>query len=599
LHEAPNFALYRETLLFLATAGIVAPIFIRLRISPVLGYLIAGAALGPHGLGLLAGRFPWLAPFTLTNVERVDTIAALGVVFLLFMMGLGLSFERLSRMRRLVFGLGLAQVVLCSVLLGGAALALGQSLPAATVIGAALSLSSTSIVIPVLAERKRLNSAAGRASFAVLLFQDLAVAPLLFMTTMLARGKTDGFGADLLWTLAPAALALLGLIVLGRLVLRPLFHSVALTKSPELFMAVCLLVVIGAGLAAAWSGLSMALGAFIAGLLLAETEFRRQIEVTIEPFQGLLLGLFFVSVGAGLDLSLFAASPLRIVAIAAGLIAIKAAAMLGLGRAFTAPARVAREVALLLGPGGEFAFVMIGAAIASGVVAAEAGRSALVAVTLTMLLIPLLGRLGERVAQSKAASGGAAETFEAPPEGGAARVIIIGYGRVGALVGDMLARHQISFIAVDFDAKLVAKARAEGAPIYFGDATRPDFLRRCGIETARALVVTMDAPRANEGVVETARALRADLTIVARARDAEHAKTLYDFGVTDAVPETVEASLQLSEAVLVDIGVPMGYVIASIHEKRDEFRKALIASGAPARPRMAKRTRVGTADAAR
>lgn len=599
MHEAPNFALYRETLLFLATAGIVAPIFIRLRISPVLGYLIAGAALGPHGLGQLAERFPWLAPFALTNVEQVDTIAALGVVFLLFMMGLGLSFERLSRMRRLVFGLGLAQVVLCSVLLGAAALALGQSLPAAAVIGAALSLSSTSIVIPVLAERKRLNSAAGRASFSVLLFQDLAVAPLLFMTTMLARGKTDGFGADLLWTLAPAALALLGLIVLGRLVLRPLFHSVALTKSPELFMAVCLLVVIGAGLAAAWSGLSMALGAFIAGLLLAETEFRRQIEVTIEPFQGLLLGLFFVSVGAGLDLSLFAASPLRIVAIAAGLIAIKAAAVLGLGRAFKAPARVAREVALLLGPGGEFAFVMIGAAIASGAVAAEAGRSALVAVTLTMLLIPLLGRLGERVAQSKAASGAAAETFEAPPEGGAARVIIIGYGRVGALVGDMLARHQISYIAVDFDAKLVAKARAEGAPIYFGDATRPDFLRRCGIETARALVVTMDAPRANEAVVETARALCADLTIVARARDAEHAKTLYDFGVTDAVPETVEASLQLSEAVLVDIGVPMGYVIASIHEKRDEFRKALIASGAPARPRMAKRTRIGTADAPR
>jgi len=600
LHEAPNFALYRETLLFLATAGIVAPIFIRLRISPVLGYLIAGAALGPHGLGLLVGRFSWLAPFALTNVEQIDTIAALAVVFLLFMMGLGLSFERLSRMRRLVFGLGLAQVVLCSVLLGAAALALGQSLPAAAVIGAALSLSSTSIVIPVLAERKRLNSAAGRASFSVLLFQDLAVAPLLFMTTMLARGKTDGFGADLLWTLAPAALALVGLIVLGRLVLRPLFHSVALTKSPELFMAVCLLVVIGAGLAAAWSGLSMALGAFIAGLLLAETEFRRQIEVTIEPFQGLLLGLFFVSVGAGLDLSLFAASPLRIVAIAAGLIAIKAAAVLGLGRAFKAPARVAREVALLLGPGGEFAFVMLGAAIASGVVAAEAGRSALVAVTLTMLLIPLLGRLGERVAQSKTASGAAAEAFEVPPEGGgAARVIIIGFGRVGALVGDMLARHQISFIAVDFDAKLVAKARAEGAPIYFGDATRPDFLRRCGIETARALVVTMDAPRANEAVVETARALRADLTIVARARDAEHAKTLYDFGVTDAVPETIEASLQLSEAVLVDIGVPMGYVIASIHDKRDEFRKALIASGAPARPRMAKRTRVGTADAPR
>jgi CPA2 family monovalent cation:H+ antiporter-2 len=596
LHETPNFALYRETLLFLATAALVAPLFIRLRLSPVLGYLIAGAALGPQGLGRLAERFPGLAPFALTNIEQVETIAALGVVFLLFMMGLGLSFERLSRMRRLVFGLGLAQVVLCSLLIGAADLARGDSLPAAIVLGAALSLSSTSIVIPVLAERKRLNSAAGRASFAVLLFQDLAVAPLLFMTTMLARGQVNGIGADLIWTLGPAALALIGLIVLGRLVLRPLFHSVAVTKNVELFMAISLFVVIGAGLVAASSGLSMALGAFIAGLLLAETEFRRQIEVTIEPFQGLLLGLFFVSVGAELDLSLLAAEPLLILGVAFGVIVVKAAALLALGRAFKAPWRVAREIALLLGPGGEFAFVMIGAATAGGVIAPAPGHAALVAVTLTMLLIPFLARLGERLAQGEAAPG-AAETFELPPEGGGARVIIVGYGRVGALVGDMLARHQISFIAVDFDAKLVARARAEGAPIYFGDATRPEFLRRSGIDVARALVVTMDAPRANEAVVETARALRSDLTIVARARDSEHAKTLYRLGVSDAVPETIEASLQLSEAVLVDIGVPMGYVIASIHDKRDEFRKVLVESGAPARPRAAQRTRMGKADA--
>jgi CPA2 family monovalent cation:H+ antiporter-2 len=595
LHDTPDFALYRETLLFLATAGLVAPLFIRLRLSPVLGYLIAGAALGPQGLGRLAERFPWLAPFALTNIEQVETIAALGVVFLLFMMGLGLSFERLSRMRRLVFGLGLAQVVLCSLLIGAADLVLGDSLPAAIVLGAALSLSSTSIVIPVLAERKRLNSAAGRASFSVLLFQDLAVAPLLFMTTMLARGQVNGIGADLIWTLGPAALALIGLIVLGRLVLRPLFHSVALTKNVELFVAISLFVVIGAGLVAASSGLSMALGAFVAGLLLAETEFRRQIEVTIEPFQGLLLGLFFVSVGAELDLSLLAAEPLPILGIALGVILVKAAALLTLGRAFKAPWRVAREIALLLGPGGEFAFVMIGAATVGGVIAPGPGRAALVAVTLTMLLIPLLARLGERLGREPPS--GAAETFELPPEGGAPRVIIVGYGRVGALVGDMLTRHQISFIAVDFDAKLVARVRAGGAPIYFGDATRPEFLRRCGIDAARALVVTMDAPRANEAVVETARALRGDLTIVARARDSEHAKMLYRLGVTDAVPETIEASLQLSEAVLVDIGVPMGYVIASIHDKRDEFRKVLVESGAPARPRAAKRTKMGKADA--
>ena len=595
MHETSNFALYQETLLFLATAALVAPLFIRLRISPVLGYLIAGAALGPQALGRLAERLPWLAPFAFTDVEQVETIAGLGVVFLLFMMGLGLSFERLSRMRRLVFGLGLAQVLFCSLLLGAAALAFGQSVPAAVVIGAALSLSSTSIVIPVLAERKRLNSAAGRASFAVLLFQDLAVAPLLFMTTMLARGQSEGIGVNLLWTLGPAALALVALIVLGRLVLRPLFHSVAVTKNVELFMAISLFVAIGSGLIAAWSGLSMALGAFIAGLLLAETEFRRQIEVTIEPFQGLLLGLFFVSVGASLDLSLLAAAPLLIVAIALGMMIIKAAAVLTLGRVFRAPTRAAREVALLLGPGGEFAFVMIGAAMTGGVVAPGPGHAALVAVTVTMLLIPFLGRLGERLGRDPVSS--VAETFELPPEGGGPRVIIVGYGRVGALVGDMLARHQISYLAVDYDAKLVARARGDGAPIYFGDATRPEFLKRCGVDVARAVVVTMDAPRANEAVVETARALRADLTIVARARDSEHAKMLYRLGVTDAVPETIEASLQLSEAVLVDIGVPMGYVIASIHDKRDEFRKVLVESGAPARPRAAKRTKIGKADA--
>src|SRR5450432_876135 len=315
-----------------------------------------------------------------------------------------------------------------------------------------------------------------------------------------------------------------------------------MTKSTEFFMAACLLVVLGAGLIAAVSGLSMALGAFIAGLLLAETEYRREIEVTIEPFKGLLLGLFFVAVGAELDLSLLFAAPLPILAIAAILIASKSLALLILGRAFSLPARVAREVALLLGPGGEFAFVMIGAAVAGGVIAPIVGQTVLVAVTLTMFVTPALAR-------------------------------------VGALLGEMLERHEMPYIAVDSDANLLARERRAGKPIYFGDATRAEFLRRCGIDQARALVVTMDAPRANEAVVETARSLRADLTLIARARDAAHAKTLYDLGVSDAVPETIEASLQLSEAVLVDIGVPMGIVIASIHEKRDEFRALLIASG--------------------
>jgi monovalent cation:H+ antiporter-2, CPA2 family len=584
-----DLAVYKEALIFLVTAGIVAPIFFRLRISPVLGFLLAGVALGPYGLGRLVDRAPWLDALALTNVEAINRVAAFGVVFLLFMMGLELSFERLTRMRRLVFGLGLAQVIFSTVLLGLIAFALGQPPAAALVIGAALSLSSTAIIIPVLAERKRLNLAAGRVSFAILLFQDLAVAPLLFMVTMLVGGQQNGLGIGLALTIAPAALALTGLIVLGRRVLRPLFHSVAMTKSTEFFMAACLLVVLGTALIAATAGLSMALGAFVAGVLLAETEYRREIEVTIEPFKGLLLGLFFVAVGAELDLSVLFAAPAPILLVAAGVIVAKALAVLILARAFKLPGRVGREVALLLGPGGEFAFVMIGAAVAGGLVEGKIGQTILVAVTLTMFVTPALARLGEFLAKKMATPGPALEPAELPPEDEAHRVIIVGYGRVGALIGEMLDRHEIPYIAVDSDANLIARERGAGKPIYFGDATRAEFLRRCGIETARALVVTMDAPRANEAVVQAARSLRADLTLVARARDAAHAKTLYDLGVTDAVPETIEASLQLSEAVLVDIGVPMGYVIASIHEKRDEYRKLLVASGAPSRPRNARR----------
>jgi monovalent cation:H+ antiporter-2, CPA2 family len=592
MHEPFDPGVYKEALLFLATAGVVAPLFVRLRISPVLGFLLAGVALGPFGLGRLAEHTPWLAALALTNVDAIGRLAEFGVVVLLFTIGLELSFERLKRMRRLVFEFGLAQLVLCAWAIGLAAYWLGQSPAAAATIGAALSLSSTAIVIPVLAERKRLGAPVGRLSFAALLLQDLAVAPLLVLVTMLSRGWGAGnLIESSVLTLAPAALALAAVIVVGRLVLRPLFRSVALTRSPEFFMAACLLVVLGAALTAAASGLSMALGAFVAGLLLAETEFRREIQVTIEPFKGLLLGLFFVSVGAELDLSILIARPGATLGLAATLIVVKGAIIFVLARLFGARNRIAAEVALLLGPGGEFAFVMVAAAVAGGVVAESDGRTLLVAVALSMMAIPLLGRLGAALATSRRARELGPEALAAPPDDESHRVIIVGYGRVGALIGDMLDVHSIPFIAVDADPTLIARERRNGKAVYYGDASREDFLRRCGIETARALVVTLDAPKSNEAVVAAARRLRPDLTLIARARDAAHARTLYELGVSDAVPETIEASLQLSEATLVDLGVPMGLVIASIHEKRDEYRKLLVAAGASEKTRGARRPR--------
>ena len=574
--HAFHWEAYREVLLFLVTAAVVVPLFRKLRVSPVLGFLAAGAILGPYGLGRLAPKHAWLETITISNVERAAQLAEFGVVFLLFMIGLELSWDRLVRMRRLVFGLGGAQVLVTTLVLTELLrqwfdLRLGPAFVSA----AALSLSSTAIVIPVLAERKRLNRASGRTAFAVLLFQDLMVAPLLFVAPLLANRNSAVSAIELFWTWAPAMAAVFALVLGGRVRLRPLFHLVASARSTELFMAACLLVVVGASVATAAAGLSMGLGAFIGGLLLAETEFRREVEVTIEPFQGLLLGLFFLSTGAGLDLARIAAHPVELFGAAAALIVVKATILYLIARAFSIAPTTSGEVALLLAPGGEFAFLMIAAAMSVGLLRTSIGGDMMVVVTLTMLTIPLLGALGARLTPRRKVEEQDFEHLSPTGEVADQRVVIVGYGRVGQLVGDMLRRHDIPFVAVDGAARLVSEARAEGVDIYWGNATRAEFLAKMGLARARALVVTMDAPLAAEQVVTAAHAMRPDITIVARARDAVHATQLYQLGVTDAIPETIEASLQLAEALLVDIGVPMGYVIASIHEKRDEYRKFL------------------------
>jgi len=566
---------YKDLVLFLATAGVVVPLFRRSKISPILGFLAAGVALGPHGLGALAGHRPWLANLTIDNPDDVAQLAEFGVVFLLFTIGLELSWERLRTMRHFVFGLGALQTGLSLVVIAGVAMAFGQPPGAAIAIGAALALSSTAIVMPILAEQKRQYSPAGRATFSVLLFQDLAVAPILITLTLLSRrGGADELSANLLLDLAPAVLGVVALLVAGRLVLRPLLRSVARVKSEELFLAACLLVVIGAGLVSALTGLSMALGAFIAGLLLAETEFRHEVDVVIEPFKGLLLGLFFLSIGIGLDVPLLASRPQVVLGAAAGLMVLNALIVLGLARGFGLSLRAAAETALLLAGAGEFAFVILNQAAGQNLLEPTTARALTVAATLSMVAIPLLAGLAARAGGRRAQPTDLPESDQAGPAG-EPRVLIAGYGRVGRLVGEMLSRHEIAWVAVEQDSRLVQAARQAGEILFFGDAGRPDFLERCGLAQAPALVVTMDDPDGASAIVSTARALRPDLTIVARARDARHAQRLYDLGATDAVPETVEASLQLSEALLVEIGVPMGLVIASIHERRDEFRKTL------------------------
>ena len=567
---------YKEVILFLATAGVVVPLFHRLRVSPVLGFIGAGALLGPFGLGRLVGDLPWLSAVTITNQAEFAHLAEFGVIFLLFMIGIELSWERLRTLRRLVFGLGPLQVAGSAVVIGAALHLLGAPPAAAVVVALALSLSSTAIAIPVMAETKRLNAPAGRASFAVLLFQDLAVAPVLFAIAVIGRGAGESLGSALALALGQAALALVVIVGVGRLALRPLFQLVALTRSPELFMAACLLVIVTTSVVAAASGLSMALGAFIAGLLLAETEYRRAIEAMIDPFKGLLLGVFFVSIGLNLDVRHLLSAPGPVLGLALALLVVKAAVMLGAARLMRLPARVGAESALLLAAGGEFAFVLVGSAMAAGLVPEPIGNATLIVATVTMITIPGLAKLGRALAaRMEAPDLGRARAEPPPTERQAGRVIVAGYGRVGRLVAEMLGRHDVPYLAIDLDAARVTEQRRLGRPVYYGDSSNPEFLRRCGLDTARALVITLDTPSAVEAALSAARAVRPDLTIVARARDARHATELYAMGVDDAVPETIEASLQLSEAVLVDVGIPMGHVIASVHERREEFRKVL------------------------
>jgi len=589
-------SVYKDAVVVLATAGVVVPFAKSFKVNSIVAFMACGALLGPFGLGGLVSSVPLLSTITVSSAEALAGPAELGVAFLLFVIGLELSFERLMTMRRLVFGLGLGQVALSAGVIGAAAYALGQPAAAALIIGFGVALSSTAMVVELLSAKKRMMSSAGRASFAILLCQDIAVIPLLFLVSVL--GAQAGGGSlltGLAQAMVQAAGAIAAIVAIGRLALRPLFRLVATTDSSESFMAATLLTAVGTGMIAAGAGLSMGLGAFIAGLLLAETEYRRAIEVTIEPFKSLLIGVFFLTIGMGVDPAQIAARPFAILGIALGLLAVKSLIVFALARKFRLTSATALETAIMVGPGGEFAFVLLNGAVAAKLLAQEPASLVLAGVSLTMITLPLLARFSRSLALKLAPPINLPDEAKVlPPADHGARAIVVGGGRVGRLVGSMLDEHRKPHIIVDSDPALIAAQRRAGRPAFYGDATQPAFLKLCGLDEATALIVTIDNPRAVEQTVRAARALKPDLVIVARARDAAHARHLYELGVNDAVPETIEASLQLSEAALIGLGVPMGLVIASVHERRDGFRAELKPSGVPARalPRHARSKRL-------
>ncbi|UEM05698.1 monovalent cation:proton antiporter-2 (CPA2) family protein [Skermanella rosea] len=548
-----------DVLIVLAAAILVVPIFQRLRSSPVLGYLVAGMLIGPAGLAIVS------------DVSGMTVLANFGVVFLLFTIGLELSIERLKAIRFHVFGLGTLQVVVTAALFYFAARWLGQPREAAAILAGGLALSSTAIVLQILVERGELPTRHGRVSFAILLLQDLAVVPLLTLVPLLAGGGTRLAGALGIAALKAVA-ALLVILVVGRLILRPALRAVAAAKSPELFTGVTLLVVLSVSYLTEVAGLSMALGAFLAGLLIAETEYRHQVEGDIEPFRGILLALFFMTVGMTIDLGLVVREAPLVLSLVAGLVLGKAVVLTVLCRSFGFPTAVSAQVGLSLGQGGEFAFVLFSLAMALGVLGGQVGQLMLAVVALTMALTPFLMVAGRWIGSLLSPRVGPAELhrLEEDARDFKGHVIIAGFGRVGQTIARLLEAQRLPYMAFDLEPSRVAEGRARGLPIYYGDASRAEVLKAAGVNRARAAVVTLDQPHAAERAVEAIRRLSPLLDIHARARDHEHQKLLHDAGANHVVPEMVEGSLRLGGLLLRSLGRSSGEIAEQLEEFRGE-----------------------------
>ncbi|MEP3450076.1 MAG: cation:proton antiporter [Parasphingorhabdus sp.] len=551
----PEIPYMREAIIFLVAAGLVVPLVRKFGVSPVLGFLFVGLVIGPFGTGRFVDEIPFLEYIVFSDLDGVRRFAELGVIFLLFTIGLELSVAQLWSMRRLVFGLGAAQVIVSALVIGAIAYWFGNPIVAATIFGLSLALSSTALVMQLLTESRRLSAPAGRSSFGILLFQDLAVVPILFFVGFVGASVEGSLATAALSAILEAALVIAAIFLIGRIIIRPLLRFVGGTGSREVFMAAVLLLVLVTAAITAQAGLSMALGAFLAGLLFAGTEYRHQIASDIEPFKGLLLGLFFISVGMSLDLMAVWEVAGWIALSVVGLLCIKAAIIFTLARMFRLSKPVSAETSILMSQGGEFAFVIIAAALSFSLLDQEAAQFILLVVIVTMFLTPLLAILARRVGL-KLQSSDAENLSLIESDSGERPVIIGGFGRVGKMLARLLEEQRISYVAVDSDAELVEKERAGGTPIFFGDASKPDILEHLGIERATAFATTMDAPETAEHVIKTIHHSWPEVPIIARARDVDHALVLRDSGAQSAIPETMEASLELCEQLLLGIGFP-------------------------------------------
>jgi|TARA_R110001606_G_scaffold137327_3_gene275209 CPA2 family monovalent cation:H+ antiporter-2 len=575
MHNPLENPAFIDAIVILGAAGIVIPAFARFRITPIIGFILVGVLLGPSGLGSLQGQYSWLQFVTINDREAIEPFAEMGIILLLFSIGLELSFKRLWSLRRLVFGVGAAELLASGLIIGSVLYLLGQNSAGALGLGLALALSSTALVLPMSGTK----SPVGRAALAMLLFEDVAIVPIIFLLGAISPAITaDGGWDDLGRTLLMGGAVIIGMLVLGRLLLPRIFAQAARTKSPELFLAVSLLVIILASLATAATGLSPIVGALLAGLLIAETEYHGEVEVITQPFKGLALGVFLITVGMQIDIRVIIANWSDLLIAVVGVVLIKAVVTSSLLRVAGARPGTATEAGVLMSSPSETTLIVLAAATQAQLIQPQTAAFWQIVTAIGLTITPLLARFGHDIARRmEMRSGGGAAADELPVE--AQQTIIIGFGRVGKLIADLLTTHNQKYLAVETNIDTVAKARRDGYPIMFGNVSRNEMLDRLRLGHAKALVLTMDEPVLSVQIVKKVRAWVPDLPIIARARDIEHAAELYQAGATNAVPEALEGSLQLSEAVLVENGVAMGPVIASIHELRDIYRKRIQEEG--------------------
>ncbi len=557
----PNYLM--DILALLLTTVVVVPVFHAIRLGAILGYLTAGAILGPWGLSII------------TEIEEIRHLAEYGVIFLLFVLGIELKPEKLWQMRKLVLGLGLSQLLITAFILYGISIFLGASQHSAVIIGFGLALSSTAFCLNLLNERGGIATTMGKMSFSVLLLQDIAVVPLLALVSLFAGGTAismSDYGIALLYAIA----AIVTLLLVGRYLLNPVLEKIVASQDPEVFIAVAVLLVLGDAWIMDLVGLSMALGAFIAGLMLAESHYRHQIEADISPFRGILLGLFFMTIGMGIEFNLLWENFINIVGLTILLMLVKACIIYTLVRRSGVRRDIAIQTGVLLSQSGEFGFVMFGFASEAGILDSQTSQILTLIITLSMVFTPFVVKFSNALLLKFYTPEITDSHHDEFIEDSQGHIILAGFGRVGARIGAILNSANVNYIAIDLDQKRIKKARAQGFPVFFGDACNVKVLHSAGAEHAKMIVIALDNPKNIDHMVPLIRQHYPNLAIHSRAIDRHHCAYLINQGVTTTVSETLEVGLRLTEEVLLGSGLTHETINQVIQEFRDDYYQDVV-----------------------